>query len=82
MSIVSPDPRFFAHSVEPDDDANLFELADRTPLQALASAYADRLISIRAQADAQDLAESAALIANLERVCLRGDVRRLGDPDR
>jgi hypothetical protein len=59
-------------SATPEDPSvDVFELSDRTPLQALAGAYADRLVLIRSQAAAGDLADNTALIASLERLCLR-----------
>lgn len=59
-------------SANPEDPSvDVFELSDRTPLQALASAYADRLVLIRSRARATDLADNTALIASLERLCLR-----------
>ena len=54
-----------------DPSVDVFELSDRTPLQALAGAYADRLVLIRSHADASDIADNTALIASLERLCLR-----------
>lgn len=57
-----------------DPEPDLFELSDRSPLQALASAYADRLMAIRSRPSAEELADSAALIASLERLCLRGQI--------
>jgi len=61
-------------SASPEDPSvDVFELSDRTPLQALAGAYADRLVLIRSRADAADLADNTALIASLERLCLRQD---------
>jgi hypothetical protein len=61
-------------SATPEDPSvDVFELSDRTPLQALAGAYADRLVLIRSHADAADLADNNALIASLERLCLRQD---------
>jgi hypothetical protein len=59
-------------SANPEDPSvDVFELSDRTPLQALAGAYADRLVLIRSHADATDIADNTALIASLERLCLR-----------
>lgn len=59
-------------SATPEDSSDdMFELSDRTPLQALAGAYADRLVLIRSRAAAGDLADNTALIASLERLCLR-----------
>jgi hypothetical protein len=55
------------------------ELEGRTPLQALASAYAARLAAIRARADAVELSEIAEQMAVLERICLRDSGRRLAD---
>jgi hypothetical protein len=61
-------------STTPEDaSVDVFELSDRTPLQALAGAYADRLVLIRSRADTLDLADNTALIASLERLCLRQD---------
>ena len=54
-----------------DPSVDVFDLSDRTPLQALAGAYADRLVLIRSRAAASDLADNTALIASLERLCLR-----------
>jgi hypothetical protein len=56
-----------------DPSVDVFELSDRTPLQALAGAYADRLVLIRSHADASAIADNTALIASLERLCLRPD---------
>ena len=59
-------------SATPEDPSvDVFEFSDRTPLQALAGAYADRLVLIRSRAHAGDLADNTALIASLERLCLR-----------
>ena len=58
------------------DMDDVLEFAGRTPLQALASAYADRLAAIRARADALELADSTERIAVLERICLRDGGRR------
>jgi hypothetical protein len=59
-------------SATPEDPSvDVFEFSDRTPLQALAGAYADRLVLIRSHADAADLADNTALIASLERLCMR-----------
>lgn len=52
-------------------EAAIAELGGRTALQSLAAAYADRLTLLRGGADAEELAASAALIATLERACLR-----------
>jgi hypothetical protein len=61
-------------SANPEDPSvDVFELSDRTPLQALAGAYADRLVLIRSHAATTDLADNTALIASLERLCLRAD---------
>ena len=61
-------------SATPEDSSDdMFELSDRTPLQALAGAYADRLVLIRSRAAAGDLAENNPLIASLERLCLRSE---------
>lgn len=70
---IAPDPPDapLRDTTDADDDVDLFELSDRTPLQALASAYAARLMAVRSNADAEELAESTALIASLERLCLR-----------
>ncbi len=62
-----PDPSSGPISLE---DA-MAEMGERTALQALAGAYADRLALVRAGADAEELLASAALIATLERSCLR-----------
>jgi hypothetical protein len=58
------------------DVDDVLELAGRTPLQALASAYATRLAAIRAHADAVELADVAEQIAVLERICLHDGGRR------
>jgi hypothetical protein len=58
------------------DMDDVLELSGRTPLQALASAYAARLAAIRAHADAVELAEVAEQIAVLERICLHDGGRR------
>ena len=58
------------------DVDDLLELTGRTPLQALASAYADRLAAIRARADAVELADVGERIAVLERICLHDGGRR------
>jgi hypothetical protein len=58
------------------DMDEVLELAGRTPLQALASAYAARLAAIRAHADAMELAEVGEQIAVLERMCLHDGGRR------
>jgi hypothetical protein len=58
------------------DMDDVLELAGRTPLQALASAYAARLAAIRVHADAVELAEVAEQIAVLERICLHDGGRR------
>ena len=61
------------------DMDDVLELAGRTPLQALASAYAARLAAIRAHADAVELADVGEQIAVLERICLHdGGRRRFG----
>ena len=60
-------------AVDMDD---VLEMAGRTPLQALASAYAARLAAIRAHADAVELADIGEQIAVLERICLRDGGRR------
>jgi len=62
-----------AFAVDMDD---VLEMAGRTPLQALASAYAARLAAIRAHADAVELADIGEQIAVLERICLRDGGRR------
>jgi len=62
-----------AFAVDMDD---VLEMAGRTPLQALASAYAARLAAIRARADAVELADIGEQIAVLERICLRDGGRR------
>jgi hypothetical protein len=62
-------------SATPEDPSvDVFELSDRTPLQALAGAYADRLVLIRSHSDAASIADNTALIASLERLCLRHEV--------
>ena len=68
---------------EPESDAHaswdlddVLELSGRTPLQALASAYAARLAAIRAHADAVELADVGEQIAVLERICLHNGGRR------
>jgi hypothetical protein len=58
------------------DMDDVVEPAGRTPLQALASAYADRLAAIRARADAAELADVGERIAVLERICLHDGGRR------
>ena len=58
------------------DMEDVLELAGRTPLQALASAYAARLAAIRSHADAVELAHIAEQIAVLERICLHDGGRR------
>ena len=58
------------------DVDDILELAGRTPLQALASAYAARLAAIRAHADAVELADVGEQIAVLERICLHNGGRR------
>ena len=58
------------------DVDDILELAGRTPLQALASAYAARLAAIRAHADAVELADVGEQIAVLERICLHDGGRR------
>jgi len=58
------------------DMDDVLEMAGRTPLQALASAYAARLAAIRAHADAVELADIGEQIAVLERICLRDGGRR------
>jgi hypothetical protein len=55
---------------------DLLEFAGRTPLQALASAYAARLAAIRSKADAVELADVGERIAVLERICLHDGGRR------
>lgn len=60
----------------PLDMDDVLELAGRTPLQALASAYAARLAAIRVRADAMELADIGEQIAVLERICLRDGGRR------
>ena len=68
-----------SHSAEtsfPLDMDDILQLAGRTPLQALASAYAARLAAIRARADAMELADIGEQIAVLERICLRDGGRR------
>ncbi|HKG49357.1 MAG TPA: hypothetical protein VKB14_02870 [Actinomycetales bacterium] len=62
-----------AFALDMDD---VLEMAGRTPLQALASAYAARLAAIRAHADALELADIGEQIAVLERICLRDGGRR------
>jgi hypothetical protein len=68
---------------EPESDSHaswdlddVLEHAGRTPLQALASAYAARLAAIRAHADAVELADVGEQIAVLERICLHDGGRR------
>lgn len=68
---------------EPESDSHaswdlddILELSGRTPLQALASAYAARLAAIRAHADAVELADVGEQIAVLERICLHNGGRR------
>ncbi|MEO7746643.1 MAG: hypothetical protein ABIV05_10510 [Actinomycetota bacterium] len=56
-------------SVEED----IHELGDRTPIQALSAAYAERIALLRALAPAEELMASAALIATLERTILRDE---------
>lgn len=56
-------------SVEED----IHELGDRTPIQALSAAYAERIALIRAMAPAEELMASTALIATLERTILRDE---------
>ena len=63
-----PVPRPSSEQVSLEDA--IAELGERTALQALASAYSDRLGLIRADADAEELMASSALIATLERTCL------------
>ena len=58
------------------DMDDVLELAGRTPLQALASAYAARLAAIRSRADAVELADLGEQIAVLERICLHDGGRR------
>jgi hypothetical protein len=58
------------------DMDDVLELAGRTPLQALASAYAARLAAIRSKADAVELADIGERIAVLERICLHDGGRR------
>jgi len=68
-----------SHSAEtsfPFDMDDILQLAGRTPLQALASAYAARLAAIRARADSMELADIGEQIAVLERICLRDGGRR------
>ena len=60
----------------PIDMDEVLEMAGRTPLQALASAYAARLAAIRVRADAMELADIGEQIAVLERICLRDGGRR------
>lgn len=56
-------------SVEED----IHELGDRTPVQALSAAYAERIALVRALAPAEELMASSALIATLERTILRDE---------
>ena len=56
-------------SVEED----ILELSERTPVQALSAAYAERIALIRALAPAEELMASSALIATLERTILRDE---------
>ena len=56
-------------SVEED----IHELGDRTPIQAVSAAYAERIALIRAHAPAEELMASSALIATLERTILRDE---------
>jgi hypothetical protein len=58
------------------DMDDVLEFAGRTPLQALASAYAARLAAIRARAGAVELADLSEQIAVLERICLHDGGRR------
>jgi len=62
-----------APSFDMDD---VLEFAGRTPLQALASAYAARLAAIRSRANAIELADLGEQIAVLERICLHDGGRR------
>ena len=68
-----------AHSAQATptfDMDDVLEFAGRTPLQALASAYAARLAAIRSRADAVELADLGEQIAVLERICLHDGGRR------
>lgn len=54
-------------------EEDILELGDRTPIQALSAAYAERIALIRALAPAEELMASTALIATLERTILRDE---------
>jgi hypothetical protein len=69
------EPTFHVGAADFDID-DVLELSGRTPLQALASAYAARLAAIRAKADAVELADVGERIAVLERICLHDGGRR------
>jgi hypothetical protein len=63
------------------DAEQVFTVSSRTPLQALAGAYADRLALLRERASAGELADSTAIIAGLEQLILIGDDRRIPAED-